>query len=93
VGGKVSAANIISKKAPVYPESAKIARMQGAVEVECVISEEGVPLETRVISSPGDDLSEATLEAVRQWRYKPTLLNGEPVEVVTDITVNFTLSE
>jgi TonB family protein len=93
VGGKVSAANIISKKAPVYPESAKIARLQGAVEVECVISKEGVPLETRVISSPSDDLSEATLEAVRQWRYKPTLLNGEPVEVVTNITVNFTLSE
>ncbi len=93
VGGNVSAANLIVKKAPVYPESAKAARLQGAVEVESVISKDGIPLETRVISSPGDDLSEATLEAVRQWRYRPTLLNGSPVEVVTNITVNFTLSQ
>jgi len=93
VGGNVSTANLIFKKAPVYPGSAKAAGLQGTVEVECVISKEGIPLETRVISSPGDDLSEATLDAVRQWRYRPTLLNGNPVEVVTNITVNFTLSQ
>jgi TonB family protein len=93
VGGNVSAANLIFKKPPVYPESAKIAGLQGVVEVESVISKEGIPLETRVISSPGDDFSESTLEAVRQWRYRPTLLNGNPVEVVTSITVNYTLSQ
>jgi len=43
-----------------------------------------------VVSAPSDDLTQSALEAVRQWRYKPTLLNGDPVEIVTEILVNYT---
>jgi TonB family protein len=93
VGGAVLAANLIHKKDPVYPETAKAAGVQGIVEIEAVVSKDGVPREIRVLSSPSDDLSQAALEAVGQWRYRPTLLNGNPVDVVTDISVNFTLSQ
>ena len=57
-----------------------------------VISKEGVPQELRVISAPSDELAQSSLEAVGDWRYRPTLLNGEPVAVVTDVIVNYTLS-
>jgi protein TonB len=50
-----------------------------------------VPGELTVLESPSDDLSQASLEAVRQWRYSPTLLNGQPIEVVTAVVINFTL--
>lgn len=93
VGGKVEQANLIRKVQPVYPAEAKTAGLQGTVELEAVISKEGVPLEIRVVRSPGDQLSQSALEAVRQWRYRPTLLNGNPVEIVTDVIVNYTLSE
>jgi protein TonB len=56
-----------------------------------MISVAGVPQEIRVISSPSDDLTQSALEAVRQWRYRPTLLNGAPVEVITEVMVNYTL--
>ena len=77
---------------PVYPAAAKTAHVQGTVDLETVISAEGVPEDIRVVSSPSDDLTQSALEAVRQWRYKPTLLNGEPIKVVTDVVVNYTLS-
>jgi TonB family protein len=56
------------------------------------VSKDGVPQEIRVISSPSDDLTQSALEAVRQWRYRPLLLNGAPVEVVTDVIVSYTLA-
>lgn len=93
IGGAVEQSNLIEKKTPVYPTAAKAARIQGKVLLEALISKEGVPQEIRVLSSPSDDLSESALEAVREWRYTPTLLNGNPVEVLTDITVNYTLSQ
>ncbi len=92
IGGQVAQANLIFKKQPVYPAAAKAAGVQGTVELETVISREGVPLEIRVVRSPSDDLSESSLEAVRQWRYRPTLLNGNPIEIVTDVIVNYTLA-
>ena len=92
IGGQVAQANLISKKQPVYPPEAKADGVQGTVELEAVISREGVPLEIRVISSPDDDLSQSALEAVGQWRYRPTLLNGNPIEVVTEVVVNYTLA-
>jgi TonB family protein len=92
IGGQVAQSNLITKVQPVYPVAAKAARTQGTVELDAVISKDGIPVELRVVSSPSGDLSEASLEAVRQWRYRPTLLNGEPVEVTTTIIVNFTLS-
>ena len=93
VGGEVAENNLTKKVQPVYPTAAKAAHVQGTVELEATISREGVPLELRVVSSPNEDLSEASLEAVRQWRYRPTLLNGNPVDIVTAVIINFTLSQ
>ena len=92
VGGSMEEANLITKVAPTYPQSAKDARIQGTVSLDMVVSKEGEPLDIRVLSSPSDDLTQSALEAVRQWRYKPTLLNGDPVEIVTEVIVNYTLS-
>jgi TonB family protein len=91
IGGSVQAAKLLTKVNPKYPPSAKQAGIQGSVVIRTVILMSGTPGELTVLSSPSDDLSQASLDAVRQWRYSPTLLNGSPVEVVTDITVNFTL--
>jgi TonB family protein len=93
IGGAVEEANLIRKVQPIYPAAAKAAGIQGTVLFEMVISKEGEPLDIRVVSSPDDDLTQSALEAVRQWRYKPTLLNGNPVEIVTDVIVNYTLSK
>jgi protein TonB len=57
-----------------------------------VISKAGVPLEVSVLNTPPHpDLTTAAIDAVRQWRYQPTLLNGEPVEIITEVTVSFKL--
>ena len=92
VGGKVAQLNLVTKVNPSYPTAAKKAGIQGTVTLETVISKDGEPLDIRVISSPDDSLTQSALEAVRQWRYKPTLLKGEPVEIITDIVVNYTLA-
>ena len=91
VGGRVAENNLTTKIQPLYPAAAKATRTQGTVDIETTISKDGVPMELRVVSSPSDDLSESALEAVRQWRYRPTLLNGAPVEIVTRVIVNYTL--
>jgi TonB family protein len=91
VGGAVEQMNLVTKVQPTYPKAAKEARIEGAVLLEMVISKDGEPLDIRVVSSPSDDLTQSALEAVRQWRYKPTLLNGSPVEIVTDVLVHYTL--
>ena len=75
-----------------YPELARMARTEGAVELEAVIGKDGTIEELKLLRG-NPLLVNAALEAVRQWRYQPTLLNGEPVEVVTEITVNFKLAE
>ena len=92
VGGQVAQSNLVRKVQPIYPVAAKSAGTQGTVELEVVISKDGVPAELRVVSSRSDDLSASSLEAVRQWRYRPTLLNGSPVEIVTTVIVNYTLA-
>lgn len=91
VGGAVQAARLIQKKAPVYPESAKARGIQGQVILRTVILKDGAPGEVMVFEAPDPSLADAAVEAVRQWLYFPTLLNGEPVEVQTDITVHFEL--
>lgn len=93
VGGQVAQSNLTKKVQPIYPAAAKTSGIQGRVELEAVISKDGVPAELRVISSPSDDLSASSLEAVRQWRYRPTLLNGNPIEIVTTVVVSYTLSK
>ncbi len=93
VGGELAQANLVQKIQPIYPVAAKRAGIQGTVEMEVAISKEGMPEDLRVIASPSDDLTQSALEAVRQWRYRPTLLNGQPVAIVTDVIVNYTLSK
>ena len=92
VGGQVEAAKLLVHPSPEYPPLAKMARIQGTVKLEAVISKDGTIQDLKAVSGH-PLLRQAALEAVARWRYQPTLLNGEPVEVVTEIDVNFTLSE
>ena len=91
-GGVVVAAKAISQPAPDYPPLARMARIQGTVRLEAVISIDGTIQNLRVLSGHPLLVSVA-LEAVARWRYQPTLLNGDPVEVVTQIDVHFSLAE
>jgi len=91
VGGAVQSANLISYVAPVYPPLAKEARLQGDVVLEVEIAREGDVTNLKVVSGHAL-LLDAALAAARQWKYKPTLLNGQPVEVVSQITVPFRLA-
>lgn len=92
VGGQVEAAKLIFRPTPVYPPLAKMARIQGTVRLEAIIAKDGTIQDLKVLSGH-PLLVKSALEAVQKWRYQPTLLNGEPVEVVTEIDVNFTLAE
>lgn len=91
VGGQVQTAKLVNKVTPLYPPLAKQARIQGTVRLQAVIAKDGSIVELQVLSGH-PLLQQAALDAVRQWRYHPTLLNGEPVEVVTTVDVIFTLS-
>ena len=91
VGGNVQAANVLSRVNPPYPPLAKQARIQGLVKLEGIIARDGTVQQLRVLAGH-PLLAPAALEAVKQWRYRPTLLNGEPVEVIAPIDVNFVLS-
>lgn len=88
----VAEANLIRKVMPIYPPIAKSARVQGTVEFTATISKDGNIENLRLVRGH-PLLVKAAEEAVLQWRYRPTLLNGQPVEVVTDIIVNFTLTQ
>jgi protein TonB len=92
VGGMVEQAKLIFQPKPEYPPLAKMARIQGVVRLEAIISKDGTIQDLKVVSGH-PLLVKAALEAVQRWRYQPTLLNGEPVEVVTEVDVNFTLAE
>jgi protein TonB len=89
-GGKVQAANLIHQVNPVYPPIARQTRVQGVVVMEAVISKDGSVESLRVVRGH-PLLLQAAIDAVKQWKYRPTMLNGEPVDVVTTITVTFTL--
>ena len=89
-GGIVQEANLIYQVKPVYPAIARTARVQGIVVLEALIAKDGSINSLRVISG-NPLLTPAALDAVKQWRYRPTMLNREPVEVITTITVTFTL--
>ena len=82
---------LIHKVQPAYPPLARQARIQGTVLLQAEISKDGTIENLRLISGH-PMLAPAAIEAVKQWRYKPYILNGEPVEVDTQITVNFTLA-
>ena len=91
VGGNVMAANLIHQVKPTYPPLARQARISGTVQFSAMISKQGT-IENLALISGHPLLVQAARDAVSQWVYKPTLLNGEPVEVATTISVNFTLS-
>jgi periplasmic protein TonB len=82
---------LIHKVEPQYPPLAKQARIQGTVVLNAVISKQGAIQNLKVISG-SPMLVPAAIQAVKQWRYKPYVLNGNPVEVETSVTVNFNLS-
>ena len=92
VSSGVIAAKLIFHPSPEYPPLAKMARVQGTVLLEAVIGKDGTIQELKV-QEGHPLLVRAALEAVRQWRYQPTLLNGEPVDVLTEIEVNFKLAD
>ena len=87
----VSAGLLVRKVNPNYPPLARQARIQGQVLLQAEISKDGSIQNLRLISGH-PMLAPAAIEAVKQWKYKPYLLNGEPVEVETQVQVNFTLS-
>jgi TonB family protein len=92
LGGDIEAAQLKTRVVPLYPESAKSAGISGTVVLHAVIGVDGRPLSLHVMNSQIDpDLAKSAVEAVSQWRYTPTLLNGEPIEVDTTIQVNYTL--
>ena len=92
VGSILQAAKLIRQPKPVYPDLARRVRIQGVVRLHALISKEGTIEDLKVVSGH-PLLFPSALEAVKQWAYQPTLLNGAPVEVETDIDVNFTLSQ
>lgn len=92
VSAGVMAGQAIVQVPPVYPADAKAAGVQGTVVLHAVVSRDGEIEDLQVVSGPGE-LAGSAVDAVRQWKYKPYLLNGEPVEVETTVNVNYTLAE
>ena len=90
VGGNVQSANLIKKVQPTYPDEAKSRHIQGTIQFNAIINEEGKIAELTFTEGPLA-LYKSARDAVRQWVYKPTLLNGRPVSVVTRIDVNYEL--
>ncbi|MCU1242509.1 MAG: TonB family protein [Candidatus Acidoferrum typicum] len=88
LGGNVAKANLINRVDPVYPDDARAARLEGEVLLHIVVATDGTIKELNLVK--GDPvLAKAAMEAVKQWRYKPTLLNGKAVEVDSTISVVF----
>src|SRR5208282_3664003 len=91
IASRVAEANLIHDVAPQYPPEAGRARIEGAVVLMAVIGKDGSVEDVRVESGL-PILAQAAIDAVKQWRYRPYLLNGEPIEIDSRITINFTLS-
>jgi protein TonB len=90
ISAGVAVGMLLQKTQPMYPPIAKAARVQGTVVLQATISKSGTIENLKVISGPAM-LTGSALDAVRTWRYRPYLLNNEPVEVDTTINVIFTL--
>jgi len=91
VGGKVQSAKLIKHPAPAYPAIAMNARIQGTVVLQAIIGKDGAVRNLMVVSAASPLLIPSAMDAVKQWIYQPTLLNQEPVEVITEISVIFAL--
>jgi protein TonB len=90
-GANVTPAKLIHRVDPLYPESAKSARLQGTVVLDVMISEKG-KVESLKLVSGEPALAKAATKAVRKWRYQPALINGKPAAVPTQVTLKFALS-
>jgi protein TonB len=90
VGGSVEAASLIHRVVPQYPEIARLTHVSGTIVLRAIIAKDGTVQELSYVSGPAL-LIKPAMDAVRQWSYRPTLLNGKPVEVETTIDVVFTL--
>jgi protein TonB len=90
VGGNIKAPTQVSKKNPVYPPIAQSARVQGVVILEATIGTDGHVTDVKILRSI-PLLDAAAVDAVKQWVYTPTTLNGQPVPVIMTVTVNFAL--
>ena len=92
VESNLQAAKLLNRVTPAYPALAKSARVQGTVHFKATIGKDGTVRNLEVVGGPGI-LRQAAMDAVKQWKYQPTLLNGQPTEVVTAIDVNFSLGQ
>jgi len=92
VSAEVMQGKVMSKVTPKYPPEAKTARIQGTVVLDAVIDKSGRVDSLKVVSGPSE-LQQSSLDAVRQWTYKPFLLNGNPIEVETTINVTYSLEK
>ena len=89
IGGRIQAPKKIKDVKPVYPAIAQSARVAGGVTIEATIGPDGKVIDAKVVRSI-PLLDQAALDAVRQWEYTPTLLNGVPVSVLVTVTISFT---
>jgi len=92
IGGNVQAARLTNRVQPVYPREARDQKIQGTVMLHVIIGTDGTVQQIQVVSGP-PLLVPAAIDAVKEWRYGPTLLNGQPVEVDTQINVAFSLRQ
>jgi TonB family protein len=94
VGGNIRTPKKLQDVRPVYPTAMRAAGREGVVPIEAVIDRDGNVSSVRVLSAQvHPDFAIAAVDAVRQWRFSPTLLNGTPVEVVMTVSVSFSLSD
>jgi TonB family protein len=90
IAGIQTQANLIHQVAPVYPQPAKSAHVSGTVLLHCIIGKDGTVQSVQYASGP-PLLMKSAMDAVRQWKYKPTIINGKDVQVDTTVSVVFTL--
>jgi TonB family protein len=94
VGGAVQPARLTFSTRPVYPPELRDAGIEGTVSIEAVIGSDGIPRALRLASSQvHPSMAAAAIDAFRQWRYAPTLLNGVAVEFSTNVTMEFRLTD
>ncbi len=91
ISGNVQAVKLLNRVLPIYPKESKVARIQGTVRLRAVIGKDGRVVGLTLLMSPSAELARSAMEAVGQWKYQPTLLNGDPVEIQTEVDVNYTL--
>jgi protein TonB len=92
ITGGILAGRLLNKQAPIYPDDMKRQHVSGTVVLRAIISNAGKITSLEVIASPHPSLSASAVEAVKHWTYQPYLLNGEPTEVDTTITINYNLN-